>query len=289
MMAAALVFVVLFAGGGVLLWSRLVGYFARGPLEKLRDQYNGTLVGPNLGKAGPVLRFAHREHRVYLGVTPLSFMRWRPVLMVGLVFRPVRPPLTSLRLEVQSRSRFAVAPRELTELVTGDGELDQALLVSGDPADVLRQLMGEGLRTRLVELFQLSTNLDVFRLSFSAQTLVIERSVEVRWDPEWMGWVFPLVDRVGWGILEMLTGKLAENTAPSLGELQITMEPAHAEEAPGCLVCAQPITSGRQAFCTTCETPHHLDCWLYNERCALFGCGGERYRERVLVVPPRLE
>jgi hypothetical protein len=87
-------------------------------------------------------------------------------------------------------------------------------------------------------------------------------------------------------MLETLTGNLAENEAPALMELSIVSSPERTDEAPECLVCAQRITTGRQAFCTACETPHHLDCWLYNERCALFGCGGERYRERVLVVGP---
>jgi hypothetical protein len=41
-----------------------------------------------------------------------------------------------------------------------------------------------------------------------------------------------------------------------------------------CPVCGQvlgrPLTS-----CGTCHTPHHADCWSYNEGCAIYACGSK--------------
>ena len=51
-------------------------------------------------------------------------------------------------------------------------------------------------------------------------------------------------------------------------------EPARepARQMGPCPVCghelARPISS-----CSSCHTPHHADCWSYNEGCAIFGCG----------------
>jgi hypothetical protein len=45
-----------------------------------------------------------------------------------------------------------------------------------------------------------------------------------------------------------------------------------------CQVCGQPL-AGKIVFCASCQTPHHLDCWLYLESCAVYGCGQHRYLE----------
>ncbi|MBI3892338.1 MAG: redoxin domain-containing protein [Candidatus Wallbacteria bacterium] len=43
--------------------------------------------------------------------------------------------------------------------------------------------------------------------------------------------------------------------------------------APGdCPVCAGTIDERRRVVCPRCDTPHHLDCYSYNQGCAIFGC-----------------
>jgi hypothetical protein len=44
-----------------------------------------------------------------------------------------------------------------------------------------------------------------------------------------------------------------------------------------CQVCGERVTLDR-IDCRRCETPHHRDCWEYNGRCAMYGCGESRYR-----------
>lgn len=39
-----------------------------------------------------------------------------------------------------------------------------------------------------------------------------------------------------------------------------------------CPVCSTPIGSTR-SLCNSCQTPHHPECWTYNEGCAVFACG----------------
>ncbi|MBI3070534.1 MAG: TonB family protein [Deltaproteobacteria bacterium] len=46
-----------------------------------------------------------------------------------------------------------------------------------------------------------------------------------------------------------------------------------------CLVCGAAL-SENVIECSKCGTPHHLSCWEYTNRCAVFGCGCEVGRTR---------
>lgn len=39
-----------------------------------------------------------------------------------------------------------------------------------------------------------------------------------------------------------------------------------------CPVCGDPLFDRSVVVCTRCDTPHHDECWRYNEGCATFGC-----------------
>jgi hypothetical protein len=46
-------------------------------------------------------------------------------------------------------------------------------------------------------------------------------------------------------------------------------------EEPTCRVCGDPLGKLPVATCTACDTPHHQDCWDFNQGCAVFACGGD--------------
>jgi hypothetical protein len=41
-----------------------------------------------------------------------------------------------------------------------------------------------------------------------------------------------------------------------------------------CRVCGTAIEKEKRVLCGQCRTPHHADCWAYNDGCAIFACGG---------------
>lgn len=45
-----------------------------------------------------------------------------------------------------------------------------------------------------------------------------------------------------------------------------------------CQVCGDAIAPGDFVFCSNCLTPHHQDCFLYNQKCSTYGCGCPRAR-----------
>ena len=40
-----------------------------------------------------------------------------------------------------------------------------------------------------------------------------------------------------------------------------------------CGVCGTSVAPVRQFVCSSCQTPHHRECWNDNEGCATYGCG----------------
>jgi hypothetical protein len=49
-------------------------------------------------------------------------------------------------------------------------------------------------------------------------------------------------------------------------------------DKPICNVCGAEIDRTDQVLCQRCETPLHRDCWRYNKKCAVFGCGSTSFR-----------
>lgn len=53
----------------------------------------------------------------------------------------------------------------------------------------------------------------------------------------------------------------------------VLLKMSNSEHATTCPVCATAIEPTDQIkLCPACETPHHCDCWEYNEGCAIYGC-----------------
>lgn len=46
-----------------------------------------------------------------------------------------------------------------------------------------------------------------------------------------------------------------------------------------CLVCGAEMDLPKTVWCADCDTPHHRECFAYTGMCAIFGCGGMRFRE----------
>ena len=48
---------------------------------------------------------------------------------------------------------------------------------------------------------------------------------------------------------------------------------------PTCKVCGEPIDGGAVVLCSSCNTPHHRDCWEYVGACSIYGCGCRMARQ----------
>lgn len=53
-----------------------------------------------------------------------------------------------------------------------------------------------------------------------------------------------------------------------------------------CQVCGEDIVGETPVRCSVCKTPHHLDCWQYNDQCGTYGCLSKNF-EAGSPVPRR--
>jgi len=67
----------------------------------------------------------------------------------------------------------------------------------------------------------------------------------------------------------------AEVETTHLVELQT--EPTDEPTEMRCQVCGTAI-EGAHVKCLRCESPHHVDCWEFNEGCSTYGCGSDEFR-----------
>lgn len=51
-----------------------------------------------------------------------------------------------------------------------------------------------------------------------------------------------------------------------------------------CPVCGEFVDEYQRIHCASCGAPHHLDCWQYNQSCAIFGCKNPHYVRHQSVV-----
>jgi len=72
------------------------------------------------------------------------------------------------------------------------------------------------------------------------------------------------------------TNGLARNDLITLSNLmdeyQNHIQEILKEMIPMCLVCSSPAENDL-VKCSRCKTIHHSECWEYNGKCSVFGCG----------------
>jgi len=72
----------------------------------------------------------------------------------------------------------------------------------------------------------------------------------------------------------------------SEAEVQILADTAPVlETAPICPICGDPVEVN-VVQCASCDTPHHRECWQYNTKCAMYGCGQTDFRRGRSTSPP---
>ena len=59
-------------------------------------------------------------------------------------------------------------------------------------------------------------------------------------------------------------------------------------KTPACPVCGCSVHTGEEIHnCPGCDTPHHSECWEYNEGCAIYACDGKPRKELAPIEPEK--
>lgn len=279
--------------GGLLLWAwpMALALWHQPALEALRRQRGGTLEHARWLTPSTALRFDDDHLRGRLEIHVGHLWPRHPVLSCRVVLRSTAPLPAACRLFVRLARRPGPVPSHArASAPLGDPEFDARLVYSAGSPEQAEAMLASGLRAPLLELYQLSANLDAFEVSYDGEVLVITRSLAVCWQEDWAPWALRVIDRAGRRVLEVLHA-VQPMTEEDVLAASLMLEPARLDPGAGtlCLVCADALQAGPAAVCLSCETPLHLECWSYNGMCALFGCGSTLSREQVISGSERRE
>lgn len=260
-------------------WPLYLVSVLHGPLEELRRKYNGNLRRAGITFPFPVMTYEVGKIVARFEARVEAFRHQQAMLVCRYeLTHSVPVPSGPIWLKVFPETvLYSLAKLfGLQDLRIGHPDFDQKLIVQAEPVDAFNPLLSEGLRDNLVRLHRMSPNLHLFDVRYRDGSLIIQRSMELSRYGPWAADVVRQLDSIAWNLLDTLS---PDRISAFAGAVEIVETAAPPPEPSVCLVCAQAISEPVRMCCTTCETPHHRDCWDYNGRCALFGCGGARARE----------
>jgi hypothetical protein len=173
-----------------------------------------------------------------------------------------------LRLEVFPQDETIDAKYlKMYDLEIGTPEFDSRYVVKANDADFTKEFLDEKTRGLIDELYKLPPLVGVV-LSLNRERMIVSKPSLIQ-DPELLG----RLSKAATGLFDRI-----EFFIDRLAGLEVVVGAPSGDELPVCSVCGVDIQERSRVECRRCGTPLHRDCWDYNGKCAVFGCGEERYR-----------
>lgn len=153
----------------------------------------------------------------------------------------------------------------MQDLEIGDPRFDELFIVQGNDANLIREYLNPDARLALEGIARSTWAFDL-HLTVGGGTLRVTKQADLNQLHNLMQFV---------RCCEQLFAAFV--AARSLGiEFLPNSAPPRISET-HCQVCGEGL-QGTIVFCSSCQTPHHLDCWQYVGSCSVYGCGQKRYR-----------
>ncbi|MBI4566108.1 MAG: hypothetical protein HY716_15590 [Planctomycetes bacterium] len=149
---------------------------------------------------------------------------------------------------------------------TGDSEFDARLAVASANAPFVREFLDPPTRAAIVDLRKLLAN-DHVHVSLSPARLMIRKKGILASHHE-----LSLFARLS----DQICDRVATLWQRANGIEIVEDAPARSDEIPTCRVCGHRVPPEGRVYCRRCRTPHHEDCWRFNEGCCIFACGEKR-------------
>jgi Prokaryotic RING finger family 1 len=148
------------------------------------------------------------------------------------------------------------------DVIIGDAEFDHRFLIQSNPIEMAADYLDGRSREAIRELNRHGR--EPFLLQIRPGHLLVRVPTRIQQGADlsrFIGLCYELVMRLG---VSMPAG--------------VTLDEAVLTGEARCPVCGTHIEDGRRVACRKCATPHHAECWAYNDGCSTFACGGRRMR-----------
>ena len=242
----------------------------------------------NMGRGREaVITFDMRGRSAYYDLHP---HRENAGVVLAVDMRGVSPGVLQIR-PVGLSGRFSRSIFGVSDLEIGDMIFDNNFLLYFKPSTMAQRIFAPERRAHVIALIRW-LNMWGVNIDLTRQKLTITlREVPLLEDgmlklADMAGDLVEVILQIGQApdgvIWKSLSdpGKVASPTGELMqfGEVVIQPEgPARAVASVGqCQVCGTDMHSGI-VDCSSCGTPHHLDCWRYAGECSTYGCQERRY------------
>ncbi len=216
----------------------------------------------------PRVAWVHRNSRAVLSVQEAGDSAERAYTQVTYTM----PAGWTTRLEVFPQKLGPEAPGLLAfeDLEVGDPEFDPRFVVKSSDPDFARKFFDAPTRRAVEDLRSLRRN-DHVLVSLNSSRLMV-RKLGVLAAPADLD-VFA-------GLADALLDRVLVFWQKASG-IEIVDEPAGADAGEvHCQVCGHPIPGDNRVVCRKCRTPHHEDCWTFNEGCSTYACGEKKFLKK---------
>jgi hypothetical protein len=233
--------------------------------EQVAKEYAGNLVA-GIVPQSPQVVFHHRGTRVLLSLqdTLRAASRLREEIArfyTRLTFKV--PQGWRHRLEIYPQSSEIDAQfLKMYDIEIGAPEFDPKYVIKASEAEFATRFLDAAAREAIDALCEMPPVIGII-LSLNRERMILSKP-SVMSDPRMLGRFISQGSAI-YGRIEALMDEAAG--------LHVVEASVAVSENPLCNVCGMDITPDLRVRCRRCETPMHRDCWRYNKKCAVFGCG----------------
>jgi hypothetical protein len=261
------------AGVGATIWAAVQlirHHVARANLRALAARNKGRFNSHGL--FGPhEIWFRRGEAAVQVADTRTGNEPHR--LEIGFIDARAEPVRFRLRMRSWA-SRLLLRLRNLSgRPLVEDPEFERRFLVEGDSAQVAGVFRAE-VRAATARLHELCGRRDL-RIASDETGLYLTVPVSAYFEDDLAG-VLDAACRLYDHIHTAMAGAVPPGSLKILESIS-RVPGAGGDGQPRCPVCGAD-DGADWVICRQCRTPHHRDCWTYNDGCAVYACRGKRQR-----------
>jgi len=243
-------------------------------LEHLREQFGGTFRKDAYTDHFPKVAFKSGGQNAVLAVWPRKADLSE--FQVNLAFSNPGAgsqtlPYPTVEIFSHGLARTVVPAKGLSRITLSDSLFDHHFFAQAQSDAPARRILVPEARQRLMELYCVSTHHNLY-VGLEFERVLLKKYTHAN---DLTASLLADLSDGAQRLIEVLLRRLTieEADRDALEILSVSF-PA---EIVRCQVCGESIVLDR-IECRRCETPHHRDCWDYNGRCAVYGCGESHFR-----------
>jgi len=237
--------------------------------RQLAARYRGRYESRGLADT-PTVSFIHNGSTIRVGLAPTIAGQPQQIPRTRVVARFRQGIPFRLELAPVARPAPPQAPKGTRPVKVGDPEFDGGFVVQANDREMARDFLSPAARGVISNL-QRGVHAGGMLVSINPERMLLQIDRNLGSNSEALAWAVQEALVLHDGLIEAVSRRRTQGIS--------IVDAADACEEDGgpptCKVCGEPIANGEVIVCSSCNTPHHRDCWEYVGACSIYGCNGK--------------